>query len=95
MGKRAKEHNKKIAKRNEKIKTAKRVYDKTREKFMMQLIRQMEDEKAKKMAAENVEGSVTEVEATEIIEKDTNSREITLVATDEPSKAWVDQLPKE
>ena len=68
MGKRTKEHNKKIAKRNEKIKTAKRVYDKTREKYMMQLIRQIEDENAKKLATEQGKELLTEVEDIEILE---------------------------
>lgn len=85
MGKRAKEHNKKIANRNQRLKAEKRNYEKNREKLMMQLIRQMEDENAKKQQAEKV-NDITDVEATEVIEE---------VKDNVKNEAWVDQLPKE
>jgi uncharacterized protein YbcI len=85
MGKRAKEHNKKIANRNQRLKAEKRNYEKNREKIMMQLIRQMEDENAKKQQAEKV-NDVTDLEAVEFVENVNDSKD---------NKAWVDQLPKE
>lgn len=77
MGKRAKEHRKRVQKRNAKIKQQTDASNRFREKLVMQLIRDAEDRKAAEQKQTEVpDQSIVEVEAEKSEQTDQSETQI-------------------